>query len=251
MIKDYVSNRLYFTQKSPTKYHILFIFEMLVVIVLLLFGRMFYPIAFPLLLVASLIECNVIHKHVSDKYFETFLPDEKREFITEFERIYQPIDPRLMHANAVASNLLKEKHGDAVYGGEYRFLDSDFKAVGIDRQIRIGRDGVVRSSVFCFTGLQIDPRRVCLMTRRIGMTEDLEKTEHEAIPYTALSSVKIEVTPLSIKSRAAHCIEMVFYGKDEEILFRLPVHGSVDNDDQVEKITEMIEKAHAAEAASV
>ena len=241
--KDFTSNRKYFTQRNPLPFHVAYVVTCAVAIVLFFLSAWFWPLAFAIFFVGSVFEITVCQRHVSDKYFESFLSDEQKQFASEFEELYQPVDPRLYHRNAVGSAALSEKHGDPVYGGEYRFLPSDFECLGIPEQIRPGTDGVVRSSVYVLTGIQIDPRRVCLMTKRIGMTEERSHTETAAFPYAALSSVSLETVELPSLSRAAHCIEMVFHGLDGSECFRLPVHGDFVDEERAEHLNDLIRKS--------
>lgn len=240
--KDFTSNKKYFTQKSPVPFHVTYVIECFIAIIIFYLGAWLWPLAFAIFTVASVIEVAVCQRYVSDKYYESFLPKEKELFISEFEALYRPIDPRMLHRNAVASAALAEKHGKPIYGGEYRYLDSDFERVGTESQIRQGLDSVVRSSVYCFTAIQLDPRRVCLMTKRISMTEELEAVDTAALPYKELSSVSLETVALPIQNRAAHCIEIVFVDKEGAERFRLPVHGDYQNEELVDKLNEMIQK---------
>ena len=243
-MKDYKSNKKYFTQRSPVPFHVAYVAVCFVSIVLFFISTWLWPLAFLLFFVGSLIEVGVCQRYVSDRYFESFLPSEKETFAREFEERYQPIDPRTYHRNATLSPSLAEKHERPSYGGEYRYLPSDFHRLGVPMEIRIGLDTVVRSSVYCLSGLQVDPDRVCLMTKRIAMTEDLSAVDYIAIPYRKLSRVSMESTPIPFENRAAHCIELVFYGTDESVMFRLPVHGGYDSEKQVERLNELIEKSH-------
>ena len=146
-------------------------------------------------------------------------------------------------AYAIYPATLSEKHGTPVYGGEYRYLDSDFEKLSLEPQIRVGLDGVVRSSVYCFTAMQIDARRVCLMTKRIGMTEDRSVTDHAALPYVELSDVRLETVPVPVDNRAAHCIEMVFIDQSGRERFRLPIHGDCNDEETVERLCDLIRKS--------
>ena len=246
---DYTSNKKYFTQKSPVPFHVAYVIACAVALVVFYLGRFLWPIAFGIFFVASVIEVIVCQRNVSDKYYESFRKGEKKGFVEEFEKTYRPIDPRMYHRNAVGSAAIAEKHGDPIYGGEYRFLDSDFERVGVAREIRQGLDSVVRSSVYCFTGLQLDARRVCLMTKRMATTEPKSVTDCAAFPYTALSRVSLETVELPIENRAAHCIEMVFYDKEENVCFRFPVHGDYANEMLVEKLNETIQKSAESQNA--
>jgi len=241
-MKDYLSNRKYFTQKSPIPYHVVYVIECLVAFILFLLDAWFWPISFFIFIVGSIVEVVLTSRYISDKYFESFLSEEKKVFVSEFEKLYQPVDPRLYHRNAIGSAVLAEKHGTPIYGGEYRYLPSDFEKVSVEMQIRQGLDGVVRSSVYCFAALQIDARRVCLMTKRIAMTEDRSATEHAAFPYSELSLVKLETTETPIDNRAAHCIEMVFYDQNAKPCFRLPVHGDCNDEETVQRLCDLIRK---------
>lgn len=247
-MKDYRSNKKYFVQKSPIPYHVVFVALMAVVaFCFLLVGRRSYPIAFAVLAVGSVMEVIVCQRYVSDKYFETFLSEERKLFVSEFEEVYRPIDPRLYHRNAVGSATVAEKHGEPVYGAEYRYLEDDFERLGVEMQIRLGRDGIARSSVYCFTGIQIDARRVCLMAKYIGMTEDRAVTDKAAFPYAELSAVTLETRPLTCSLAAAHCNEMVFRNKAGTEVFRLPVHGSCADEDVVKKLCKLIRESAETE----
>jgi hypothetical protein len=112
-----------------------------------------------------------------------------------------------------------------------------------------GGDGIARSSVLCFAGLLIDPRRVCVMTKRISMISDDEKIDSAAFLYSSLSKVQLESVPLNVGIATAHCNELVFYDRDGKVVFRLPVHGGVDHEEQAEKLNDLIRKAEAAEEA--
>lgn len=241
--KDFTSNRKYFTQRKPLAFHVTYVGICAVALVLFFLSAWFWPLAFAIFFVGSVFEIIVCQRHVSDKYFESFLSEERERFASEFEKLYQPIDPRLYHRNAVGSAALSEKHGKPIYGGEYRFLPSDFESLGIEEQIRAGTDGVVRSSVYALTGIQVDLRRVCLMTKRIGMTEERSCTETAALPYSELSSVSLETVELPSLSRAAHCIEMVFCGLDGNECFRIPVHGDFRDEELTEQLNELIRKS--------
>ena len=242
-MKDLLSNKKYFTQRNPIPQHVVYVGECLIALVLFMLDAWFWPISFAIFIIGSIIEVILTSKYISDKYFESFLPDEKKLFISEFEAIYRPVDPRLYHRNAVGSATLSEKHGTPVYGGEYRYLDSDFEKLSTEPQIRVGLDGVVRSSVYCFTAMQIDARRVCLMTKRIGMTEDRSVTDHAALPYVELSDVRLETVPVPVDNRAAHCIEMVFIDQSGRERFRLPIHGDCNDEETVERLCDLIRKS--------
>ncbi|MBR2906762.1 MAG: hypothetical protein IKC26_01800 [Clostridia bacterium] len=247
-MKDYISSRKYFTQKSPMPYHVIFVCAIAIGAFLVCMGPWMYSIAFPILIVAVIMEVTVCQRHVSDKYYDSFLTEERKRFISEFEEKYRRVDERALHPHVTLSSALKEKHGKPVYGGEYRFLPSDFADLDIEPLIRRGDDSVARSSVYCFTAFQLDKHHICLSKKSIGMIDDRAKTEHAAIPYTELSSVILETTPLSVGIPSAHCIELVFLDNEEKECFRLPVHGSFSDDACVERINEMIRIAKKAEA---
>lgn len=240
--KDFSSNRKYFTQKSPVPFHVAYVIACFAAFVVFYLGAWLWPLAFAIFAVSSIIEVTVCQRYVSDKYFESFLPNERELFVSEFEALYRPIDPRMLHRNAVGSAALSEKHGKPIYGGEYRFLPSDFERVGTESLIRQGLDSAVRSSVYCLTAIQVDPRRVCLMTKRISMTEELEAVDTVAIPYKELSSVSLETVELPFQNRAAHCIEIVFKDTEGMERFRLPVHGDFQNEELTDKLNELIQK---------
>lgn len=244
--QDYTSNKKYFTQRSPIPFHVAYVAECAVALVIFYLGRFLWPLAFAIFAVGSVIEVIVCQRHVSDKYYDAFLRSERESFVSEFEKTYQPVDPRMYHRNAVGSAAIAEKHGDPIYGGEYRFLDSDFLRVGVEKNIRQGQDGVVRSSVYCFTGIQLDLRRVCLMTKRVATTEPAAVTDSAAFPYTELSSVSLETVELTFENRAAHCIEIVLWDKEGNECFRLPVHGDYANEELIEKLNDLIRKSAEA-----
>ena len=249
IIKDCKLNKKYFSQKSPIPYHIAFVFLMIVVIVCLMLGPRLYPIGFSVLTVGAIMEVVVMQKNVSDKYFETCIPLEEEAFQKHFDEVYRPIDTRMLHANAVASPNKSERHGEPTFGREYRFLPSDFEALNLEPEYCKGGDGIARSSVLCFAGMLIDPRRVCVMTKRISMISDDEKIDSATFLYSSLSAVHLEVTPLNLGIATAHCKELVFYDLDNKVVFRLPVHGGVDHEEQEAKLNDLICKAQAGEAA--
>lgn len=87
------------------------------------------------------------------------------------------------------------------------------------------------------------------MTKRISMISDDEKIDSATFLYSSLSKVQLESVPLNVGIATAHCNELVFYDRDGKIVFRLPVHGGVDHEEQEAKLNDLIRKAQAGEAA--
>ena len=70
-MKDYLSNKKYFTQKSPIPQHVIFVGECVVAFVLFMLDAWFWPISFAIFIVGSIIEVVLTSKYISDKYFES------------------------------------------------------------------------------------------------------------------------------------------------------------------------------------